>query len=125
MIDETYLACEIPFERFLALLPPLKARYYSISSSPLHKEGEASITVSVVRGNALSGNGEYKGIASNYLAERSEGDKVACFINTPQSNFQLPEQTEKPIIMIGPGTGIAPFRGFIQARRALKKKVKP
>ncbi|MGG4266581.1 bifunctional cytochrome P450/NADPH--P450 reductase [Peribacillus simplex] len=121
-LTETYLACEIPFERFLALLPPLKARYYSISSSPLHKEGEASITVSVVRGNALSGKGEYKGIASNYLAERSEGDKVACFINTPQSNFQLPEQTEKPIIMFGPGTGIAPFRGFIQARRALKKK---
>jgi cytochrome P450/NADPH-cytochrome P450 reductase len=124
MLDliEKYLACEIPFERFLALLPPLKARYYSISSSPLHNEGEASITVSVVRGEALSGNGEYKGIASNYLAERSLGDKVACFINTPQSNFQLPKETGKPIIMIGPGTGIAPFRGFIQTRRALKEK---
>lgn len=124
MLDliEKYLACEIPFERFLALLPPLKARYYSISSSPLHNEGEASITVSVVRGEALSGNGEYKGIASNYLAERSQGDKIACFINTPQSNFQLPKQTGKPIIMIGPGTGIAPFRGFIQSRRALKEK---
>ncbi|MBK5481486.1 cytochrome P450 [Peribacillus sp. TH16] len=121
-LTEKYLACEIPFEGFLALLPPLKARYYSISSSPLHKEGKASITVSVVRGDAWSGNGEYKGIASNYLAERSEGDKIACFINTPQSNFQLPEQTGKPIIMIGPGTGIAPFRGFIQARRALTEK---
>ena len=126
MLDlvEKYLACEIPFERFLALLPPLKARYYSISSSPLHNEGEASITVSVVRGKAMSGNGEYKGIASNYLAERSQGDKMACFIHTPQSNFQLPKQTENPIIMIGPGTGIAPFRGFIQARRGLKQQGK-
>ncbi|WP_044339845.1 bifunctional cytochrome P450/NADPH--P450 reductase [Rossellomorea aquimaris] len=124
MLDlvEKYLACEIPFEEFLLLLPALKARYYSISSSPLYKEGEASITVSVVRGEAWNGNGEYKGIASNYLAERSEGDKVACFISTPQSNFQLPDETETPIVMIGPGTGIAPFRGFIQARRILKEK---
>jgi len=124
MLDlvEKYLACEIPFEGFLLLLPALKARYYSISSSPLYKEGEASITVSVVRGEAWSGNGEYKGIASNYLAERSEGDKIACFISTPQSNFQLPDATETPIVMIGPGTGIAPFRGFIQARRILKEK---
>ncbi|KIL51053.1 bifunctional cytochrome P450/NADPH--P450 reductase [Jeotgalibacillus campisalis] len=124
MLDlaEKYLACEMPFEGFLALLPPLKARYYSISSSPLHKEGEASITVSVVRGDAWSGKREYKGIASNYLASRSEGDKTACFISTPQSNFQLPENPEAPVIMIGPGTGVAPFRGFIQARRALKEK---
>ncbi|WP_282137131.1 bifunctional cytochrome P450/NADPH--P450 reductase [Rossellomorea aquimaris] len=124
MLDlvEKYLACEIPFEGFLLLLPALKARYYSISSSPLYKEGEASITVSVVRGEAWSGNGEYKGIASNYLAERSEGDKIACFISTPQSNFQLPDATETPIVMIGPGTGIAPFRGFIQARRILEEK---
>ncbi|WRP07690.1 bifunctional cytochrome P450/NADPH--P450 reductase [Rossellomorea aquimaris] len=124
MLDlvEKYLACEIPFEGFLLLLPALKARYYSISSSPLYKEGEASITVSVVRGDAWSGHGEYKGIASNYLAERSEGDKIACFISTPQSNFQLPDETETPIVMIGPGTGIAPFRGFIQARRILKEK---
>lgn len=124
MLDlvEKYLACEIPFEGFLLLLPALKARYYSISSSPLYKKGEASITVSVVRGDAWSGKGEYKGIASNYLAQRLEGDKVACFISTPQSHFQLPEQVETPIVMIGPGTGIAPFRGFIQARRILKEK---
>ncbi|MGX1194569.1 bifunctional cytochrome P450/NADPH--P450 reductase [Metabacillus sp. SLBN-84] len=120
-LAEKYLACEIPFEKFLLLLPALKARYYSISSSPLHKKGEASITVSVVRGDARSGNGEFKGIASNYLAARSEGDKIACFISTPKSNFQLPEQTGTPIVMIGPGTGIAPFRGFIQARRSLKE----
>ncbi|CAN7504298.1 bifunctional cytochrome P450/NADPH--P450 reductase [Rossellomorea sp. LjRoot5] len=126
MLDlvEKYMACEIPFESFLALLPSLKARYYSISSSPLYTNGEATITVSVVRGDAWSGHGEYKGIASNYLAERSRGDKISCFISTPQSNFQLPEDTETPIVMIGPGTGIAPFRGFIQARSILKEQGK-
>ena len=126
MLDlvEKYMACEIPFEGFLALLPPLKARYYSISSSPLYNNGEATITVSVVTGAAWSGQGEYKGIASNYLAERTPGDKVACFINTPQSNFQLPENAGTPIVMIGPGTGIAPFRGFVQARTVLKEEGK-
>ncbi|WP_270181102.1 bifunctional cytochrome P450/NADPH--P450 reductase [Alkalihalobacillus sp. CinArs1] len=119
---EHYMACEMPFERFIALLPPLKARYYSISSSPKHREREASITVSVVRDNAWNGKGEYKGVASNYLATREFGDKVACFINTPQSNFQLPEKPETPIVLIGPGTGVAPFRGFVQARREMKRE---
>lgn len=119
---EHYMACEIPFERFIALLPPLKARYYSISSSPKYRERETSITVSVVRDAAWNGKEEYKGVASNYLATREFGDKVACFINTPQSNFQLPENPETPMVLIGPGTGVAPFRGFIQARRELKKQ---
>ncbi|WP_347551838.1 cytochrome P450 [Pseudalkalibacillus hwajinpoensis] len=120
-IVEHYVACEMPFERFIALLPPLKPRYYSISSSPLFKESEASITVSIVRDNAWNGKGEYKGVASNYLAKQKQGDKVACFISTSQSNFQLPEDPETPIILIGPGTGVAPFRGFVQARRVLKE----
>ncbi|WP_110114279.1 cytochrome P450 [Bacillus sp. CGMCC 1.16541] len=119
---EQYRACEMPFEQFLSLLPPLKARYYSISSSPLVHEGEASITVGVVRGEAWSGNGEYKGTASNYLANRSVGETIACFIQTPQSHFQLPADPETPMVLIGPGTGIAPFRGFIQARRMLMKQ---
>ncbi|MGG4548596.1 cytochrome P450 [Rossellomorea marisflavi] len=114
---EAYMACEIPFGQFLSLLPALKPRYYSIASAPSHQEGKASLTVSVVRGAAWSGKGEYAGIASNYLANRTSGDKIACFIHTPQSNFQLPEQSEAPIVMVGPGTGIAPFRGFIQERR--------
>ncbi|MGP4076132.1 bifunctional cytochrome P450/NADPH--P450 reductase [Halobacillus sp. K22] len=118
MLDllEDYLSCEVPFERFLALLPPLKARYYSISSSPRKYPHEASVTVSVVKDSAWSGRGEFKGTASNYLANRDIDDKVACFINTPQSNFTLPENPETPMVWVGPGTGIAPFRGFIQAR---------
>ncbi|KGP72812.1 bifunctional cytochrome P450/NADPH--P450 reductase [Pontibacillus yanchengensis] len=123
MIDllEQYVACELPFERFIALLPPLKARYYSISSSPSVQAQSPSITVSVVREKAWSGNGEYKGVASNYLANVQEGEDIACFISTPQSNFQLPEDSQTPMILVGPGTGLAPLRGFLQARQSLKQ----
>jgi cytochrome P450/NADPH-cytochrome P450 reductase len=126
MLDllEQYPACELPFERFIELLPPLKARYYSISSSPKSLQDRASITVGVVRGPAKSGRGEYRGVASNYLADRRPGDAIAMFVRTPESGFQLPDLAETPIIMVGPGTGVAPFRGFLQARRALKEEGK-
>lgn len=117
-----YEACEMPFERFLELLPPLKARYYSISSSPRVQPEQASITVRVVRAPAWSGQGEYKGIASNYLANLKPGEEVVMFIRTPESGFDLPDQADVPIIMVGPGTGVAPFRGFLQARRVLKEQ---
>lgn len=119
---ERFMSCEMEFEHFLALLPALKARYYSISSSPRVSSSKASITVSVVKGAAWSGTGEYAGVASNYLAKREAGDKIACFIRTPQTAFQLPENPETPLVMVGPGTGIAPFRGFIQGRKVLKEQ---
>ncbi|MCY8825019.1 bifunctional cytochrome P450/NADPH--P450 reductase [Bacillus atrophaeus] len=124
MIDllEDYPACEMPFERFLELLPSLKARYYSISSSPRVYQHKVSITVGVVASPAWSGRGEYRGVASNYLAGLKAGDRVVCFIRTPQSGFRLPESFETPLIMVGPGTGIAPYRGFIQARGVWKEK---
>ncbi|PJH92048.1 bifunctional P-450/NADPH--P450 reductase [Bacillus sp. SN1] len=126
MLDllEKYEACDMPFERFLELLRPLKPRYYSISSSSRVNPEQASITVGVVRGPAWSGLGEYRGVASNYLAERKTGDDVVMFVRTPESRFQLPEDPETPIIMVGPGTGVAPFRGFLQARAALKREGK-
>ncbi|MCM3782736.1 bifunctional cytochrome P450/NADPH--P450 reductase [Neobacillus mesonae] len=124
MLDlmEKYEACELPFERFLELLPALTPRYYSISSSPKLHQSTASITVSVVRGPAWSGTGEYKGLASNYLAELEPGAEMLMFVQTPESGFQLPESPSTPIIMIGPGTGVAPFRGFIQARGVLQEQ---
>ncbi|CAH0119924.1 Bifunctional cytochrome P450/NADPH--P450 reductase 1 [Paenibacillus sp. CECT 9249] len=126
MLDlvEKYEACEIPFEKFLELLPPLKPRYYSISSSPRMDKERASITVGVVRGRAWSGRGEYRGVASNYLAERNPGDDIVAFVRTPESGFQLPEDSQTPIIMVGPGTGVAPFRGFLQARAIMKREGK-
>ncbi len=123
MLDllERYEACELPFERFLELLPPLKPRYYSISSSPKVSPNKASITVSVVRERAWSGQGEYRGVASNYLEQLETCAEVLMFIRSPESGFALQEDPATPIIMIGPGTGVAPFRGFIQARQALRE----
>jgi len=114
---EKFDASDMPFERFLELLPALKPRYYSISSSPLVVKDRLSITVGVVSGPAWSGHGMYQGVASHFLAGRKPGEDIFCFIRTPQTSFQLPEKLETPIIMVGPGTGIAPFRGFLQARR--------
>lgn len=83
---EKYEACEMPFARFLELLPPLKPRYYSISSSPRSNPGQASITVGVVQGSAWSGRGEYRGVASNYLADRRPEEEIVMFVdfNSPK-----------------------------------------
>ncbi|MFM1652948.1 bifunctional cytochrome P450/NADPH--P450 reductase [Brevibacillus sp. B_LB10_24] len=126
MLDlvEKYEACEIPFEKFLELLPPLKPRTYSISSSPRMNAERASITVGVVRSPAWSGRGEYRGVASHYLAQRKPGEDLVMFVRTPESGFQLPEDPQTPIIMVGPGTGVAPFRGFLQARAMMKQEGK-
>ncbi|MBU8786931.1 MULTISPECIES: bifunctional cytochrome P450/NADPH--P450 reductase [Bacillus] len=123
MLDllEQYPACELPLARFLTLLPSLKPRYYSISSSPREHARNTSITVAVVSGPALSGRGQYRGVASNYLAELAPGDSISCFVREPSSGFRLPDDPETPLIMVGPGTGIAPFRGFLQARRIVKE----
>lgn len=124
MLDllEKYEACELPFERFLALLRPLKPRYYSISSSPRVTPDRCSITVGVVQGTAWSGHRKYRGVASTYLAGRKQGEDILIFVRTPESRFQLPQDPETPIIMVGPGTGLAPFRGFLQARAAMKQE---
>jgi sulfite reductase (NADPH) flavoprotein alpha-component len=58
-----------------------------------------------------------KGVCSSYLAERV-GDSIPCYFH-PNKNFKLPEESDKPIIMVGPGTGIAPFRAFIEERKAI------
>ncbi|MEH2999368.1 bifunctional cytochrome P450/NADPH--P450 reductase [Bacillus pumilus] len=127
MLDllDQYEACDLPFVHFLALLPGLKPRYYSISSSPKVEEKRVSITVAVVKGKAWSGRGEYAGVASNYLCGLQAGEEVACFLHEAQAGFQLPPSSEVPMIMIGPGTGIAPFRGFVQAREVWQKEGKP
>jgi len=126
MLDliENYEACEMPIEKFLELLSPLKPRYYSISSSSRASERCASITVAVVREQAWNGRGEYRGVASNYLAELKTGDDMVIFVRSPESGFQFPQDPETPIIMVGQGTGVAPFRGFLQARAKLRQEGK-
>lgn len=118
---EEFPACELPFEVFLEMVPWLSPRYYSISSSPKATPGRVSITVGVVEGPALSGTGTYHGVCSSYLAHAQPGEEIQATVREPSANFRLPEDAAKPVIMIGPGTGIAPFRAFVQERRAIKE----
>ena len=119
---EEYPACELPFHAYLEMLSLLAPRYYSISSSPSGDPSRCSVTVAVVEGPASSGRGIYKGVCSNYLAGRRVGDTIHATVRETKAGFRLPDDAAVPIIMIGPGTGLAPFRGFLQERAALKAK---
>jgi cytochrome P450/NADPH-cytochrome P450 reductase len=122
---ERFPSCSLPFNAFLELLHPLRVRYYSISSSPLTNARTASVTVAVVNAPARSGQGTYQGICSTYLAHHPEDSVIDGFVHQPHMPFRPPEDATRPIIMIGPGTGLAPFRGFLQERAAQKAKGEP
>lgn len=101
-------------EAFVATLPKLTPRLYSIASSPAAVPGAVSLCVGAVRYN--SQGRARKGVCSTYLADRiAPGDKVRVFVHS-NKGFRLPEDGATPIIMVGPGTGIAPFRAFWQQR---------
>lgn len=104
----------------VAMLPKLSPRLYSISSSPAAHAGEIHTTVAVVRYSAH--NRERGGVCSTLFADRaSVSDRLPIYIQ-PNKKFRLPREAESPIIMIGPGTGVAPFRAFLHERRALGAK---
>jgi sulfite reductase (NADPH) flavoprotein alpha-component len=103
-------------EEWMTVLKPLQPRLYSISSSPKESPREVHLTVSPVRYNFQGV--PRRGVCSTYLADRSPGDEIPIYVR-PSSNFRPPSDPQTPMIMIGPGTGIAPFRGFLQERRAL------
>jgi cytochrome P450/NADPH-cytochrome P450 reductase len=119
---EEFPACELPFHAYLEMLSLLAPRYYSISSSPSGEASRCSVTVGVVEAPALSGRGTYKGICSNYLAGRRAGETIHATVRETKAGFRLPDDASVPIIMIGPGTGLAPFRGFLQERAARKSR---
>ncbi|AIN17395.1 sulfite reductase [NADPH] flavoprotein, alpha-component [Yersinia rochesterensis] len=103
-------------DQLVALLRPLTPRLYSIASSQAETENEVHITVGVVR-YEIDGRPRTGG-ASGYLADRlAMDDDIRIFIEH-NDNFRLPANPETPVIMIGPGTGIAPFRAFMQQREA-------
>src|SRR3984893_6690916 len=116
---EAHPACELPFHAYLEMLSLLAPRYYSISSSPSGGAAGGSGKLGVVEGPASSGRGVYKGICSNYLAGRRIGETIQATVRETKAGFRLPDDGSVPIIMIGPGTGLAPFRGFLQERAAL------
>jgi sulfite reductase (NADPH) flavoprotein alpha-component len=109
------VADEEQFLDVIKILEPTTPRLYSISSSPEAHSGELHITV--VKNTFIVNNELKNGLASDFLADLNVDDQVNFYIN-PNNQFRLPEE-DKCVIMIGPGTGIAPFRAFIAERDAL------
>jgi sulfite reductase (NADPH) flavoprotein alpha-component len=109
-------------DEFISTLKPLQPRLYSISSSPKANPDEVHVTVSTVR---YEFNGKSrKGVCSAFLADRAEHHgEVPIFIQK-SAHFRPPVNPEAPMIMVGPGTGVGPFRGFLQERQATGAKGK-
>lgn len=117
IVDVLYkFPAKLTAEQLVSLLRPLTPRLYSISSSPAEVGEEVHLTVGVVRfeheGRARSG------AASSFLADRVEEDGAVRVFVEHNDNFRLPNDTTKPIIMVGSGTGVAPFRAIMQQRVA-------
>jgi len=111
------------------LLPPLRPRPYSISSSPLVSPTRCSLTWSLLKREVISttvnGEGcEVPGLASHYLAGLKSGDTLTCAVRPGHSRFRLPEDISTPVVMVCAGAGIAPFAGFI-AHRAEQVRQNP
>ena len=111
-----YPSITLPFPVFIDQLAELHPRYYSIASSNLVNPQQVDIAVSRVAGPALSGTGNYLGACSSTLDDAVVGEPILARLRSVDSGFLPPQDLQQPIIMIGPGTGVAPFRGFIQDR---------
>uniref|UniRef100_A0A3Q0SYZ0 Nitric oxide synthase n=1 Tax=Amphilophus citrinellus TaxID=61819 RepID=A0A3Q0SYZ0_AMPCI len=113
---EEFPSIQMPSTLLLTQLPLLQPRYYSISSSPDLHPGEIHLTVAVVSYRARDGVGPiHHGVCSSWLNRIEKGEMVPCFVRGAPS-FQLPKDSQAPCILVGPGTGIAPFRSFWQQR---------
>ncbi len=112
---------ELSLSTFLQVLPSMRIRQYSISSSPLWNAERVSLTLSVVDAPSLSGRAEpFLGVASTYLAGLRPGDKVQLAVRTSNAAFHPPSDLSTPLVMICAGSGLAPMRGFLQ-ERAMQK----
>ncbi|KAK1975729.1 cytochrome P450 [Colletotrichum cereale] len=119
-IAEQFPSLAIPFNHFLLMLPPMRVRQYSISSSPLVDPGIATLTYGVLDEPALSGQGRHIGVTSSYLSSLSAGDRIQVSIRVAQGGFKLPVDMDKtPLLCVAAGTGLAPFRAFVQERATL------
>lgn len=122
-ILEDVKSCKPPVDHICEILPRLQPRYYSISSSAKLYPNIVHVTAVLVKYETKTGRLN-NGVATTYLAAKNpktatDNLKVPVFIR--KSQFRLPNKTETPVIMIGPGTGLAPFRGFIQERDLHRK----
>ncbi|GLQ76170.1 diflavin oxidoreductase [Vibrio penaeicida] len=109
-----YPSVTLSLAEILSLLKPIAPRAYSISSSLNKHADEVHLTIGSVR--YQNGERDYNGTCSTWLADLvEEGDVVPCYF-APNKNFAVPEDDKAPMIMVGPGTGIAPFRAFLEER---------
>jgi len=119
---ETYPHKGWTADSFTAILRKLNPRLYSIASSLKAHEDQVDLTIAAVRYDTHGK--ERIGVCSCYVADDLKvGDKARVFFHT-NKNFRLPENNDTPVIMVGPGTGIAPFRAFVEERAATKAKGK-
>ncbi|ANE55960.1 sulfite reductase subunit alpha [Methylomonas sp. DH-1] len=109
-------AVEFSAAEFLSLLKPLQHRAYSISSSSKLTPETVHLTVASVRYDAHGRH--HKGVCSTFLADLVDDSSDVRVFFTPNNNFRVPSDDSLPMIMVGPGTGIAPFRAFLQERQA-------
>ncbi|MFI7112795.1 bifunctional cytochrome P450/NADPH--P450 reductase [Nonomuraea sp. NPDC050227] len=113
---ERFPAVELPLPVFLEMAGPIRPRYYSVSSSPLAGPDLVRLTVGLVEGPAWSGSGTYQGMCSAYLAGLRPGEVFYGYVRVPAPPFRLPADPATPVILVGPGTGFAPLRGFLEER---------
>jgi len=108
-----------------ALAKPLGSRYYSVSSSPAGAADPRLVTVSVGQVEYRTGTGRlHRGLASTLLGRLAPGHKLPGCVRQLTGGFHLPEDPLAPVIMVGPGTGVAPMMGFLQERAHLLKQGK-
>lgn len=119
---ERFPSISTPFQTYIAMLPQIRLRQYSISSSPLANPQTCTLTYNVLDTEHLSGDGRFLGTASNYLSTLHPGDIFHVMVKESHASFHLPLDIEEtPLIMVAAGTGIAPFRGFLQERACQAK----
>lgn len=117
-VVEDYPVTGLSASEFTGLLRKLPPREYSLASSHTANPDEAHLTVAAVR---YSSNGRDRtGVASVQLADRLREDATLPVYVSRNKNFKLPEDNDRPIIMVGPGTGVAPFRAFLEEREELE-----
>ncbi|KAB8218941.1 fatty acid hydroxylase [Aspergillus novoparasiticus] len=119
---EDYPSATFSLGMFLASLPPMRMRQYSISSTPLASESECTLTYSVIDApskGSRQGN-RFLGVASTYMERLCVGDRLHISLRPSRAGFHLPADDRVPIIMACAGTGLAPFHAFV-AERAIKK----
>ena len=114
---EKYADLEVPFGVYLSMLPPMRIRQYSISSSPLARPGVASISFSVAADKDPDVE-LHPGVATHYLKSLKVGSTAQLAVRKSPAGFHPPTDLSTPMIMACAGTGLAPFRGFIQDRAA-------